>query len=104
MTRPREWLSAVLLLAAAGTCRADPPAADALRAEFRAALDGATRRGPDSEPLRAYSLFPYVEAARLRYALGRIKPGARDAAIEKAIHEFLARHADEPVTRELRQE
>src|SRR5689334_17978545 len=106
MTRPREWLSAVLLLAACGTCRADPPAADALRAEFRAALDGAgaTRRTPDSEALRGYSLFPYVEAARLRYALGRIKPGARDAAIEKAVHEFLVRHADEPVTRELRQE
>lgn len=104
---PRRVLAAVaLLLGWAGVAAAQPPAEDPLRAEFRAALDaaGVTRRAPDSAALRNYLLFPYVEVARLRYALGRIPGGTRDQAIERDIHDFLARHADEPVTRDLRRE
>ena len=108
LSRPAQ-LVAIALLGAAGLARAQPatgPATpeDALRAEFRAALDSVAllRRPPDSNALRGYLLYPYVEAARLRYALSRVAAGARELALEKNVQDFLERNDDEPVTRELR--
>ena len=111
MSSRRAQLVALILLFGAGLARAQPateaatPAPeDVRRAEFRAALDAVaqTRRAPDSDALRAYLLFPYVEAARLRHELSRVGVGARELTLEKRTQEFLARNDDEPVTRELR--
>jgi soluble lytic murein transglycosylase len=84
-----------------------PLAADALvpeRAEFLdalAALASPERDTPaDSDALRGYALYPYVEAARIREALSDTS-GALPAADASAAV-FLARHAGEPVGEELR--
>jgi soluble lytic murein transglycosylase len=107
MTSRRAQLIAALLLAwAGGACAQGDLQQDALRAEFRAALDAAAQaRAPaDSAALRGYLLYPYVEAARLRAALPRVAAGKRDAALEARIQAFLERNGDEPVARELRRE
>src|SRR5688572_26121149 len=111
MPARRALFVATLLLAQAAVARAQAPppvpAPDpqaALRAEFREALDSAAqpRRAPDGDALRGYLLFPYVEAARLRGALSKVRPAARELALEDRVQEFLARHGEDPVTRELR--
>src|SRR5689334_1656521 len=105
MNRPRALLVAATLLAWVGGARAQ--AADAVRAEFRAALDGAAqvvRRAPDSAALRGYVLYPYVEAARLRNALSRVPADRREVMVEAAVEGFLQRAGDEPVARELRRD
>src|SRR5690349_5836927 len=106
MNRPRALLVAATLLAWAGGARAQA-AGDAVRAEFRAALDGAAqvvRRAPDSAALRGYVLYPYVEAARLRNALSRVPADRREVMAEAAVEGFLQRAGDEPVARELRRD
>jgi soluble lytic murein transglycosylase len=104
--RHAHLVAALLLLWAGGPCAQPDLRQDALRAEFRAALDAAAQaRAPvDGAALRGYLLYPYVEAARLRAALSRVAAGRRDAALEARIQAFLGRHGDEPVTRELRRE
>ncbi|MFO7286357.1 MAG: transglycosylase SLT domain-containing protein [Gammaproteobacteria bacterium] len=74
------------------------------RADFLAAWESVEPGGPelaaqDSENLRAYPLYPYLEAARIAAALARAQDPrtAADAHAEA----FLARHADEPVARML---
>jgi soluble lytic murein transglycosylase len=91
---------------AQGAAEQAAPGQDPVRAEFRAALDAAApaRRAPDSAALRAYVLYPYVEAARLRQALAAVRGTAREPALEKRIQEFLARSGEEPVARELRRD
>jgi len=106
MVSPRAYLVAAVLLGWSGCAGAQPaPDGDPLRAEFRAALDAVpqVRKPADSPALRAYLLYPYVEAARLRHALGRVAGGARAGWLEKRVPEFLARQGDDPVARELRQ-
>ncbi len=118
MTRRHTPLMAAALLAGAsvaapagaqaaseqGASEKDARQPNSVRAEFRAALDGAAqaKRPPDSAALRGYLLYPYVEAARLRQRLAAVRAGARELALEKRVHEFLAQHSDQPVTRELR--
>jgi soluble lytic murein transglycosylase len=105
MTARRAPLTAALLLAwAGGACAQPADATEALRAEFRAALDAAAqvRPKPDGTALRGHLLYPYVEAARLRAGLGRVLAGRRDFALESKVEAFLERNGDEPVTRELR--
>jgi soluble lytic murein transglycosylase len=109
MFSPRAHAVAMVMLGWAAGAVAQPDAAApdpdaALRAEFRAALDAVAqaRPPPDSDALRAYLLYPYLDAARLRTALGRVAAGARELTLEKRVHEFLERNDDEPVTRELR--
>ena len=104
MSSRRANLAALAVLGWAALCGAQPAPDDALRAEFRAALDtvAQARPPPESAALRAYRLYPYVEAARLRHAFGRVASGARERALEKRTQEFLARNGDEPVTREVR--
>ena len=111
MARRHVRILAAALLASAGAAAwaqgaAEPstPREDAVRAEFRAALDAVAqpKRAADSAALRAYLLYPYLEAARLRQRLVTARAGTRDAALEKHAQEFLARHGAEPVARELR--
>ena len=94
---------AVLAALAPAPSRASEPS-DELRAEFRTALEhaGATAPAADGKALRAYLLYPYVEAARLRARLAQAPAGAADAPLEKETQAFLRRHDDEPVARELR--
>ena len=83
-----------MLLAAAGV-QADPAG---VRQQFnvayliaRACTPAVT---PDSDDLREYVLYPYLEAARLR----------RDLTANGAIAAFLDQHRDEPVAGALRRE
>jgi soluble lytic murein transglycosylase len=96
--------ASILLVWAGGACAQASDATEALRAEFRAALDGAAqvRPRPDSAALRGYLLYPYVEAARLRAGLGRALAGRRDFPLEARVQRFLDSHGEEPVARELR--
>src|SRR5690242_3271004 len=105
MSSRRSLLIAASLLAwAGGACAQDVDPADALRAEFLAALDTAAqpRPKPDSVALRGYLLYRYVEVARLRAALGRVLAGRRDFGLEQRIDKFLERNGEDPVGRELR--
>jgi soluble lytic murein transglycosylase len=96
----------VLLLAPAACAFAQAPPPDAaVRAEFRAALERAAQAGTaDSAALRAYVLYPYVEAARLRHELARVPARQRPVALEQRVRALLGRHGDEPVTHELRRD
>src|SRR5690606_26509567 len=74
-----------------------------LRAEFIAALRRAEEGGdvgPDADRLRAYPLYPYLEAARITRALATA--GGTDADADAEAREFLARHGEEPVARQVR--
>src|SRR5690606_34456955 len=75
-----------------------------IRAEVMAALRavraGAGRGADDSARLRAYPLYPYLEAARLVHALETAE--GPDADVDAASRAFLERHGDEPVTRAVR--
>jgi soluble lytic murein transglycosylase len=102
MPFPSLFRSLALLLAtsATGTVAADPYAV--VRTEFRAAYAaagaasaGATAAPADSEALRGYPLYPYLQAARLQRQLEN-----PDAAT--AIVAFLAEHGNAPVARSLR--
>jgi soluble lytic murein transglycosylase len=100
----------ILLLAGTGAhAQAPAPAdpAEPVRAEFRAALDRLWQPGPapaDSKALRAYVLYPYLQAGRLRKELSRVPERQRVASLEQRIQGFLERHADEPATRDLRRD
>lgn len=107
MKAPRATLLAVLIGWAGGAgAQIAPAPAEAVRGEFRAALESAVQPRPpaDSRALRTYLLYRYVEAARLRHAFARMKAGARDVALEQRTQSFLARNGDDPVTRELRRD
>lgn len=87
--------------------QADPRAALAdARAEFLAAwtrleAGAPTHPSDDTDTLRAYPLYPYLEAARIARALARTE-GVETEADAAAIA-FLAKHRDEPVARAVRQ-
>jgi len=90
--------------------RADPQ--ESVRQEFREALAAAsdgrpTEASADSEALRGYVLYAYVEDARLELALRQAARGgyAGDMGpLDSRIEEFLARHGTEPVARGLRRQ
>ncbi len=76
------------------------------RAEFVSALHAAqagadvTGSVEDSAKLRAYPLYPYLEAARLRRALATAHGAA--ALADTASRAFLARYGEQPVARPVR--
>lgn len=87
-----------IALAGAAQAATDPLAA--ARAEFQTAYGAvgappAEDVGPDSASLRAYPLYPYLQAARLQARLG-------DPAVAPGIEAFLAEHGSAPVARSLR--
>jgi soluble lytic murein transglycosylase len=102
MPRPFVLCSLALLLvaSAASTVAADPYAA--VRTEFRTAYAAADAPPPgtavapsDSEALRNYPLYAYLQTARLRQQL-------EDPDAAAAIEAFLRQHGDAPVARSLR--
>ena len=99
MTRYQSLLAtALVLVAVLGTAQADP-FADA-RGEFMAAYQrvGAPATAPaveDSAALRAYPLYPYLQASRLQLRLD-------DPQAASSIEGFLSTHGSAPVARSLR--
>jgi soluble lytic murein transglycosylase len=76
----------------------------AARSEFQRAYSvaqsGASPSTPDSEALRAFPIYPYLQLARLRRALTN---NATDlSALDQDVEDFLRERQTEPVTRELR--
>src|SRR5690606_6547442 len=84
-------------LSAASLAEARAEFVRALRAVRAGANGGAST---DSDRLRAYPLYPYLEAARLVRALEAA--AGPDTAADDASRAFLEKHGDAPVTRAVR--
>src|SRR5512139_2617448 len=99
-TLPRLLALALAFLAGAASANDTDPMATA-RLEFLAAYARATAdpaqpdTEPDSERLRSYPLYPYVQAARLTNRLG-------EPAAAPDIAAFLQEHGKAPFARTLR--
>ncbi|HEU4620052.1 MAG TPA: transglycosylase SLT domain-containing protein [Gammaproteobacteria bacterium] len=91
-----EFLAALNAVAAEAEAEAEagPEAATAT-----AATEADASAASDSPELRAYPLYPYLEAARIEHALARASAPS-DPADKKATA-FVARHAGEPIAREI---
>jgi soluble lytic murein transglycosylase len=105
----------LLLLLGVGTTRAQSDTYAGARAEFLAAWSSvatAPVEPPpvDSEALRTYPLYPYLQAARLERQLAMLPTPGKDAAsgtvgpVDQAIDTFLAPLDDQPVARGLRRD
>lgn len=84
-----------------GAAPAAVAGAEDVRAEFRAILYAPGVPREESAELKGYVLYPYVEAARLRWQLTTIADKSRDATIEQDVKAFLAAHAGAPVAQPL---
>ena len=102
-----------VLACAPPRARAEVDAYAGARAEFKTAwseINAATfpPAAADSEALRSYPLYPYLQAARFEKQLSAVpppKPGAPAAGLlplDETIDTFLASVADQPVARSLR--
>lgn len=58
----------------------------------------------DTAALRGHVLYPYLQAARLRWGLSRVAAKSRDTALEARIQTFLKTHSGLPVTQELQRD
>jgi soluble lytic murein transglycosylase len=97
-----EFLAALEAAASGGTASRisdTGSAADATISNIAAAADADAASALDSPALRAYPLYPYLEAARIEHALGAADLPADPADARAAA--FLARHGTEPVTRDV---
>ncbi|MET0661043.1 MAG: transglycosylase SLT domain-containing protein [Steroidobacteraceae bacterium] len=98
-----HFLAAVLALTFACTAAAKD-ALDDVRDEFRSAYDlalqGSATGATDSERLRAYPLYPYLQAARIQQQFDA--PGAVTPEADAQAATFLGQTADEPIARRLR--
>jgi soluble lytic murein transglycosylase len=98
----RLLLVATLAFSAANASDADDPFKDA-RVEFTQAYAHASgtpeKHEPDSDDLRTYPLYPYLQSARLRSALTD-NPGGFDSLDQRAAT-FLTYYDAEPVSRDL---
>jgi soluble lytic murein transglycosylase len=74
------------------------------REAFRRAYEDvdapAPKRHPDSEALRSYPLYPYLQAARIRRALA--DAGDEIGSVDQRAQTFITLHDGEPVGRNLR--
>lgn len=103
---PRRFLAALLCFALApALCAAS--AADpfqAVRAEFKRAYEQVDAAGspqrPDSEDLRTYPLYSYLQAARIRRALDETTEP--DVPVDQRAATFITYYENEPVGRALR--
>lgn len=100
MSRSAVFVLLLLTLTQAQSAAAEPRQ-DALRAVFLTNLEAAERGAitipGDSAELRAYMLYPYLQAARL---LGELR--REEQSPDQAIATFLDTHGDAVWTRELR--
>jgi soluble lytic murein transglycosylase len=94
----------ISVMPASPAARAEPARADfptEVRQQFLGAYaqasKGSAAAGADSAELKAYPLYPYVEAARLERRL-------EDPAAAPEIQAFLDRYGDQPVARPIRRE
>jgi peptidoglycan lytic transglycosylase len=75
-----------------------------VRETFRKAYeqvdDPTAKRHPDSEALRSYPLYPYLQAARIRRALA--DAGDELGSVDQRAQTFITYHESEPVSRNLR--
>lgn len=94
------FLWATLLLAPLAAAD-DLSARDLFRSAYLAAQAGETASAYE-EALRGYVLYPYLEAARLKYRLGRLSADTNRAETDDRIEAFLAVNAELPVARGLR--
>ena len=98
--------TATLAIAVAGSVPAAGETADAYasaRNEFQVAYASAGKTDSDagdSESLKSYPLYPYLQAERLRKALGPDVPASEDA--DKRAAAFIAEHDPLPVARRVR--
>jgi soluble lytic murein transglycosylase len=102
--------SIVIALLACAMLLSLPPGAAAhdayekVRETFRDAYEQvdapAAKRRPDSEALRNYPLYPYLQAARIRRALA--DAGDELGSVDQRAQTFIAYHENEPVGRALR--
>lgn len=99
-----QLVAALIIGSASLAVAADDPFKDA-RAEFMLSYAHASRatsttRAADSDDLRTYPLYPYLQSARLTFALAAT-PRDFDSLDERAAT-FLTLHDGEPVARDLR--
>ncbi len=110
---PVLWICALLAGSASAQAPADPFAA--ARAEFQAAWSAVAKTPreaapPDSEALRRYPLYPYLQSARLQRELERLpKPAAGSdptgpLPVDEAVASLLASLAEQPAARSLRRD
>jgi soluble lytic murein transglycosylase len=97
-------LAALLLALVGSSALAEDPFAGA-RQVFLLAYAAVEAGAPlpsaiDPEALRDYPLYPYLERARLTRALGRAQ--ADSSTVDEDVRAFLAEHAGEPVSTDLR--
>jgi soluble lytic murein transglycosylase len=94
---------ALLPVAGAHSAGAQDPFAK-VRETFRRAYeqvdDPAAKPHQDSEALRAYPLYPYLQAARIRRALA--DAGEEMGSVDQRAQTFITYHDNEPVGRSLR--
>lgn len=101
MRRPTILAALTILLSASASSAPPTDPYAATRAEFKAAYAAAgtlpveAAMPADSEALRAYPLYPYLQAARLQRRL-------EDPAAAPAIEAFLAEHGNAPFAQSLR--
>jgi soluble lytic murein transglycosylase len=98
-------LLACALLTPLGARSAEPrDPFEKVRETFRKAYeqvdDPAAKRHPDSEALRSYSLYPYLQAARIRHALA--DAGDELGSVDQRAQTFITYYENEPVGRNLR--
>jgi soluble lytic murein transglycosylase len=94
-------LLAMLRAAVADMPSSDTPEQLAVRQEFIAAMQRVRQHAaeaPDSPALQAYSIYPYLVAARLRRDLA----AAPSEDLDAKINAFALEHGKEPVARNLR--
>jgi len=88
----------VLLMTGSLLAASDPNTT--VRQEFRQAFTSLSNvKGNDSDALRSYILYPYLQAARLQFALKQPHDGA---VIDAQVKEFLLAVQDLPIAREVR--
>lgn len=96
--------AATLFCFASPAAGAEDPFQDAraafMQAYARTSSSGTSPSAPDSEALRTYPLYAYLQAARIRQALA----SGNDAlsSVDERAATFLAYYESEPVTRDLR--
>lgn len=104
--RAIAFLPAALLLASGVSARTqDPlePARKLFMEAYEQATAGTERRHADREALREYPLYPYLQAARIKRALGETSPALSSlGSVDQRAQTFATYHEDQPVGRDLR--
>lgn len=86
----------------AGAAASSPEVRKSFQEAYARALTNATEAGEaDSESLKNYPLYPYLQAARIQQALGSTDAGPL-SQLDKRAGDFIALYGQQPVTRNLR--